>query len=167
MTTRRCLLFVGGALAGVVLFVALFVGAIAGAVLYTIGGSEAAQTAKDFLRRNEKLREDIGEVRGFGLFASGTINDERADGSATLQLKVRGARRDADASVDLIYRHGRAWHVTRASYRNEAGRTVELFDAFDVPEQTGAEEAETNEPMPAAQNRDAPNREASAEGKRW
>jgi hypothetical protein len=161
MTTRKWLLLVGGALAGVVIFVALFVGVIVGAVLYTIGESEAAQTAKDFLRRNEKLSADIGEVRGFGLFTSGTINTERADGSATLHLKVKGARRDADASVDLIYRHGRAWHVTRASYENEAGRTIELFDAFNLPEKDGAEETGGQAPL---EEGDA---NASIEGKRW
>ncbi|HVF51500.1 MAG TPA: cytochrome c oxidase assembly factor Coa1 family protein [Pyrinomonadaceae bacterium] len=138
MRTKKILLIVVGTLAALTLLVALLVGAIAGAIFYTLGKSEAAETARVFLRRSERLQRDIGEVRDFGYIITGSVNTSGADGTATLNLKVVGARRSANASVDLMYHQGREWRVTGASYRNESGQTVELLDKYgpDETEQT-------------------------------
>jgi hypothetical protein len=89
-------------------------------------------TAKEFLRSNERLKDDIGEVRDFGTFVSGSVNIHNSNGTATLSLKVIGERRSVNASVDLVYRDGRQWRVTAASYRNEAGQTVDLLNAYEA-----------------------------------
>jgi hypothetical protein len=135
VTTKKLLIIVFGILGGVVLLVALFVGAILGIAVYAINNSEAATTAKSFLKQNEKLKADIGEVREFGSFTTGNIDTQNNDGAATLYLKVEGERRTVNATVSLIYKAGRQWRVTEASYVNEAGQTVSLLDKYDQPEQ--------------------------------
>ena len=132
MTTKRLLLIVGGGVIAIGLLILVFVGGIVGFALYTVGNSDAAMTAKEFLRSNERLKDDIGEVRDFGTFVSGSVNIHNSNGTATLSLKVIGERRSVNASVDLVYRDGRQWRVTAASYRNEAGQTVDLLNAYEA-----------------------------------
>jgi hypothetical protein len=131
MTTKKLLIIIFGILGGLFLLVALFVGAIVGLAFYTIGHSEAASTAKNFLKGNEKLKQDIGEVKDFGTFVTGNINVQNSDGNATLYLKVIGERRAVNASVSLISTQGRPWRVTDASYVNESGQTVYLLDKYE------------------------------------
>jgi len=97
---------------------------------YSIGKSEAATTAKTYLRSNEKLKQDIGEVKDFGAFVTGSIDVQNSDGDATLKLKVIGARKTVNATVDLTYRLGRSWHVVNASYVNEQGQLIELLNPY-------------------------------------
>jgi len=132
MTTKRLLLIVGGGVIAIGLLILVFVGGIVGFALYTVGNSDATMTAKKFLRSNERLKDDIGEVRDFGTFVSGSVNIHNSNGTATLSLKVIGERRSVNASVDLVYRDGRQWRVTAASYRNEAGQTVDLLNAYEA-----------------------------------
>src|SRR5882724_4579649 len=82
--------------------------------LYSMGNSEAATTAQSFLRNNEKLKQEIGDVKDFGSMVTSSINTHNADGEATLTLKVIGARKTVKANVDLIYRKGKSWRVTSA-----------------------------------------------------
>ena len=110
------------------LVAALVVGGIVGAVFYGINNSDAANVAKDFLRNNEKLKQDIGEVKDFGRFITGNINTTNGDGNAQLNIKVIGERREVNATVELIFRSGHQWRVTAASYRNEAGETIDLLN---------------------------------------
>ena len=132
MTTKRLMLIVGGGVIAIGLLILVFVGGIVGFALYTVGNSDATMTAKKFLRSNERLKDDIGEVRDFGTFVSGSVNIHNSNGTATLSLKVIGERRSVNASVDLVYRDGRQWRVTAASYRNEAGQTVDLLNAYEA-----------------------------------
>jgi hypothetical protein len=131
MTTRKIVLIISGIVVAVVFLVVLFVGAIVGIAFYSIGNSEAATTAKDFLRNNAALKQDIGEVRDFGTFVTGNINVRNDSGAATLQLKVIGAQKTVNASVDLLYSSGRPWRVSSASYVNDRGQTVNLLDPYD------------------------------------
>jgi hypothetical protein len=126
------MLIVGGVVIAIGLLIVVFVGGIVGFALYTVGNSDATMTAKEFLRSNERLKDDIGEVRDFGTFVSGSVNIHNSNGTATLSLKVIGERRSVNASVDLVYRDGRQWRVTAASYRNEAGQTVDLLNAYEA-----------------------------------
>jgi hypothetical protein len=135
MTTKRLLLIVGGVVIAIGLLIVVFVGGIVGFALYTVGNSDAAMSAKEFLRHNERLKDDIGEVRDFGTFISGSVNIHNSNGTATLSLKVIGERRTVNATVDLVYRDGRQWRVTAASYRNEAGQTIDLLNAYEAQQQ--------------------------------
>jgi hypothetical protein len=128
--TKKTVIILASVLGGLVLLAALFVGAILGIVFYTLSQSEAARTAKTFLQSSEKLKQDIGEVRDFGSIITGNINTQNNSGEATLNIKVIGERRTVNATVTLMYRAGRNWRVTDASYMNEAGATVELLDNY-------------------------------------
>jgi hypothetical protein len=133
MTTKKILLIAGGVVAVLGLVVVLFVGGIVWVAFSAIGKSEATQTAKTFLQQNERLKSDIGDVRDFGFWVTGNINSHNADGEATLNLKVIGARKTVPASVNLTYRNGRDWVVVAASYTNDEGQTVELIDKYEQP----------------------------------
>jgi len=110
--------------------VGVFVGGITLFSRYSLGTSDAAITAKDFLRKNEQLKQDIGEVKDFGTFVSNlSVGD--GTGTATLGLEVIGERRTVKATVELLYRNGYPWRVVSASYKNEAGATVDLLNPYD------------------------------------
>ena len=132
MSTKKILLIIAGIVVVLGLIVALFVGGIVFFVFRTIGNSEAADTARTYLRNNEKLKQEIGEVKDFGWLVSGNINFSNGDGVATLYLKAIGEKGDANARVDLQYRDNRAWRVTGASYTRD-GKTVDLMQAYGPP----------------------------------
>ena len=131
MTTRKIVLIVGAVVVAVTLLVMIFVGGIVGFAFYSIGRSEAATTAKSFLRNSALLKQDIGEVQDFGRFPTGSINVQSDNGEATLNLKVIGARKTVHASVGLLYTHSNAWRVSSASYVNDRGQTINLLDPYD------------------------------------
>ena len=141
MTTKKLVIIIASIFAVLALIVALFVGAIVGGVFYAINNSEATTTAKNFLRSNEKLKQDIGEVRNFGYFVTGSIKSRNNDGNASLGLKVIGERRTVNAAVSLMYREGRKWRVTDASYQNEQGQTVDLLEPYGAGSPTSDSES--------------------------
>jgi hypothetical protein len=132
MTTKKIVLIIAGIICVLALVVAIFVGGIAWFVFHTIGTSEAADTARTYLRNNARLKQDLGEVQDFGSFVTGQINVENGDGVATLHLKVIGEKRTVNARVDLSYRENRAWRVTGASY-NRDGQDIDLMQVYGEP----------------------------------
>lgn len=130
MSTKKIVLIILGIVAIICLIIALFVGGIAWFVFHTIGSSEAADTARTYLRNNEKLKQDIGEVKDFGWLVTGNINVSNGDGVATLYLKVIGEKKTVNARVDLSFRSNRNWRVTGASYDRD-GQTIELMEPYD------------------------------------
>jgi hypothetical protein len=132
MSTKKIILIIAGILAVLGLIVALFVGGIFWFVFHTIGTSEAAETARTFLRNNEILKRDIGEVKDFGSFVTGNVNVQNTDGEATLNLKVIGEKRTVNATVNLSYRSNRSWRVTGATYERD-GQTVDLVQGYGPP----------------------------------
>ena len=119
----------------------LFVVGVAWFALRAMGNSDAAETARTFLRNNEALKRDIGEVKDFGWLVTGNINTTNGDGAAQLGLKVIGERKEVNATVELIYRSGRPWRVTAASYRNETGETINLLNPYGSPQETSQAES--------------------------
>ena len=131
MTTKKILLTVAAIVVVLTLLAAVFVGGIVGFALYTVGNSEAAARAKDFLRNNEKLKTDIGEVKDFGSIITGNVSVNNNNGEATLHLKVIGERKTVNAAVDLVYTNGSSWRVSAASYVDASGQTVDLLNPYD------------------------------------
>lgn len=132
MSTKKIILIIAGILGALLLVVAVFVGAITWFVFHTIGTSEAAETARTYLRSNEVLKQDIGEVKDFGSFVTGNINVQNTDGEATLHIKVIGERKVVNATVDLSYRSNRNWRVTGARYERD-GETIDLMKPYETP----------------------------------
>ena len=130
MSTKKIIAIILGVVAVLGLIVALFVGAILWFVFHTIGTSEAADTARTYLRTNEKLKQDVGEVKDFGSLITGNINVNSGDGVATLYIKVIGEKRNVNARVDLTYRSNRNWRVTEASYDRD-GQTIDLMKPYE------------------------------------
>ena len=130
MSTTKIVAIVLGIVAVLALVVALFVGGILWFTFRTIGNSQAADTARTYLRNNQKLKADIGEVKEFGSFVTGNINVKNQNGDATLSLKVYGERKTVNATIDLMYRDNRAWRVTGAQYVSD-GRTIDLMSAYN------------------------------------
>jgi hypothetical protein len=130
MTTKKIVVVVVSIVVALGLIVAIFAGGIIGIALYQIGNSEAADTARNFLRTNERLKQDIGEVKDFGSIVTGNIDIKNRDGNATVNIKVIGERKEVNASVDLAYRDGQPWRVIGARYQNDAGETVELLNPY-------------------------------------
>ena len=134
MTTKKIVIIIVSIVIVLGLVVVLVAGGIMGAVFYGINNSDAANVAKEFLRNSEKLKQDIGAVKDFGSFITGNINISNGDGTAQLNLKIIGERKTVNATVELIFRSGHPWRVTSASYRNEAGETIDLLNPYDSPQ---------------------------------
>ena len=132
MSTKKIVLIVVGILSVLALLGVLFVVGIGWFVFSTIGNSEAAETARTYLRTNEELKRNIGEVKDFGSFVTGNINTQNQNGEATLNLKVYGERKTVNATVSLAYRSNQDWRVTEAFYDDD-GRKVFLKAAYDMP----------------------------------
>jgi hypothetical protein len=132
MTTKKLVAIIVVVLVALGLLVAVFAGAIVGFALYSINKSDAATTARTYLRGNQKLIKDIGEVKDFGSFVTGSINVQNSDGDARLNLKVIGEKKTVNATVDMTYKSGRPWHVTSASYTNDQGTLIELLNPYDT-----------------------------------
>jgi len=132
MTNRKLVLIILGILGAITFLVLLFVGVIAAFTFYSISNSQAAVTAKNFLRNNEKLKTDIGEVKDFGSFITGSVNINNDNGEAVINLKVFGDRETINATVHLLFTNGQAWRVSSASYVNRSGQTISLQDPYDT-----------------------------------
>jgi hypothetical protein len=130
MSTKKIILIIAGILGVLALVVALFVGGIAWFAFHTIASSEAAEASRTYLRHNQALKQDIGEVKDFGSFITGNVNVANGDGEATLYLKVIGEKRNVNARVDLSYRSNQNWRVTGASYDRD-GRTIDLMKPYE------------------------------------
>ncbi|HKO35347.1 MAG TPA: cytochrome c oxidase assembly factor Coa1 family protein [Pyrinomonadaceae bacterium] len=130
MSTKKIVLIVVGIVGVLALLGVLFVVGIGWFVFSTIGNSKAAETARTYLRTNEELKRDIGEVKDFGSFVTGNINTQNQNGEATLNLKVYGERKTVNATVSLAYRSNQDWRVTEAFYDDD-GRKVVLKAPYD------------------------------------
>jgi flagellar basal body-associated protein FliL len=131
MTTKKIIIIVVSIVIVLGLIIVLFVGGIVGFAFYQMSNGEAGMTAKAFLKNNERLKQDIGEVKDFGTFVTGNISVSNGDGTAILNLKVIGERKTVNASVEMMYRNGRQWRVTAASYKNDAGDTIDLLNPYE------------------------------------
>jgi cbb3-type cytochrome oxidase subunit 3 len=129
MSTKKIVLIIAGILGVLGLLVALFVVGIGWFVFSTIRNSDAAEAARTYLRTNEDLKRDIGEVKEFGSFVTGQINRQNTSGEATLNFKVIGEKKTVNATVDLSYRGSRSWRVIGASYQSD-GHTISLMDPY-------------------------------------
>ena len=132
MTTKKIVLIVLGVVVVLGFVVVLFVGGIVGLVFYQLGNSDAAEQAREFLRTNEKLKADIGEVKDFGSIVTGSINIAGGSGEAILNLKAIGERQTVTATVHLTLVSGGRWRVTSAAYANASGETIPLLDPYDT-----------------------------------
>jgi hypothetical protein len=129
MNGKKITVIAASAFVAFAFLAALVVGGIVGVFFYSTGNSEAALTAKEFLRGNERLERDIGEVRGFGWFMTHDLQMSDGREQANFNLKAIGARQSVNASVMLRSSSDGTWRVVGASYTNDVGRRIELLRA--------------------------------------
>jgi len=132
MTAKKIVQIVGGVFVALMVLVLVFIVAIVVFGLYTVKNSESTEKAKDYLRRSEKLKQDIGEVKDFGNIVMASLNERNGDSEVTLKLKVIGERKTVNATVDLMLVQGNTWRVTSASYINSLGQKIALLDPYDT-----------------------------------
>ena len=132
MTAKKIVQIAGSVFVALTVLMLLFVLAIVGFGLYTVKNSESAEKAKDYLRTNEKLKQDIGEVKNFGNIVTAAINERNGNTEVTMKLKVVGERETVNATVDLMLVQGNTWRITSASYVNTNGPKVNLLDPYDT-----------------------------------
>ena len=132
MTAKKIVQIVGGVFFALTVLMFFFLLAIVFFGLYTVSNSESAEKAKEYLRKNEQLKLDIGEVQKFGNIVTAAINDRNGNSEVTLKLKVFGERKTVNATVDLMLVQGNAWRVTSASYVNSNGQNIKLLDPYDT-----------------------------------
>ena len=133
MTTKKIVLLVVGIVSVLALLLVLFVVGLGWFVFSTIGNSEAAETARTYLRTNEMLTDEIGDVTDFGSFVTGNINTQNQNGEATLNLKVYGKLKTVNATVSLVYRNNEKWRVTEAWYDLDGRKVVLRAPYEDLP----------------------------------
>jgi hypothetical protein len=131
MSTKNIIIIVVVVAIAIGLLIAIFIGGIVGIALYSLGNSEAAVTAREFLRNNERLKQDIGTVNDFGRIVTGDFSVANGNGGANLYLKVVGEKKTVNATVQLMQRHGGQWRVVGASYRDDSGRSVDLLNVYE------------------------------------
>jgi len=132
MKVKKIVFVVGCVLMALAFLAAIFVVAIVYFGLYTVNNSEPAEKAKAYLRSNDKLKQDIGEVQNIGNVDTAAINERNGNSEVTLKLKVFGEKKTVNATVNLMLVPGNAWRVTSASYVNSNGQTVPLLDPYDT-----------------------------------
>src|SRR5689334_22758268 len=132
MTAKKIVQIVGGVFVALMVLVLVFIVAIVVFGLYTVKNSESTEKAKDYLRRSEKLKQDIGEVKDFGNIVMASLNERNGDSEVSLKLKVIGERKTVNATVDLMLVQGNTWRVTSASYINSVGQKIALLDPYDT-----------------------------------
>jgi len=132
MTAKKIMQIGGGVFVGLLVLILLFLLAIVGSWLYTVRNSESTEKAKDYLRKSEKLKQDIGEVKDFGNIVTASINERNDNTEVTLKMKVFGEKKTVNASVDLMLVQGNTWRVTSASYINSNGEKIALLDPYDT-----------------------------------
>ena len=130
MSTKKIIIILVGVAVAIGLLIAIFIGGIVGIALYSLGNSQAAVVAKEFLRNNERLKQDVGTVNDFGSIVTGNINTENGNGGANLYLKVIGEKKTVNATVQLLQRRGGEWRVVEAFYQDDSGGTIDLLNAY-------------------------------------
>lgn len=132
MTTKKIVFIVCSVVVVLALLIGIFLAGIFFLGFYSVRNSESAEKAKSYLRNNEKLKQDIGEVQNFGNIVTAAIDDRNGNNEVTLKLKVVGERKTVNATVDLMLVQGNAWRVTSASYVDSNGQKISLLDPYDT-----------------------------------
>ena len=132
MTTKKIMVIVGSVVLGLTVLIAGFLVTIVGLGLYAVKNSESAEKAKDYLRNNEKLKQDIGEVKDFGSIVIPSVEVRDGNNYVTLRLKVIGEKKTVNATVVVILVQGNVSRVASASYVNSSGQKIPLLDPYDT-----------------------------------
>ncbi|WP_210520555.1 Coa1/Tim21 domain-containing protein [Hymenobacter terricola] len=85
--------------------------------------SDAFETASNYLKTNDRIRSEIGPVKGVILFSEGEINTatnlKGEQGEGVLNLVVKGSNKYKHYEMHLVKKYEEnAWQVVEASPKN-------------------------------------------------
>jgi hypothetical protein len=90
--------------------------AIFPAIVIVFNSSEAYHAAKEYLKSDLRIKEEVGNVESFGLIPSGsmqTINSNGVEtGNAIFEMTVNGSKKNRDVVIELKKELQTAWTVT-------------------------------------------------------
>ena len=117
----RWMLYSVGCLAALLIFcgVCVLAGFLGPFKWWTTSGPSAA--SKDFLKADPTVKEQIGEIKDFGLFPSGGFNEVNGEGTARLTFSLKGTKGEGKAELGLVKHKGKEWQVV-AGKLTVAGR---------------------------------------------
>lgn len=85
-------------------------------VVFMLKTSDAYEAATEYLKSDPKTKNEIGDVRGFGLIPTGSVQTTTFNGvesgRATFELIVRGDKKYIDVTIDLEKAPNSFWAVT-------------------------------------------------------
>lgn len=97
---------------GIIIFILL----VQTILILVIPNTDAYSSAKAYIRNDEKLKTELGNINGFGLIATGgiqTTTDSYGEyGNATINLTVKGNKKFKDITVYIVkYADSAEWKV--------------------------------------------------------
>ena len=85
-------------------------------VVFMIKTSDAYGTAIEYLKSDPNIKEQVGNVRGFGLIPTGSVQTTTINGvesgNATFEIVVRGDKKYVDVTIDLEKAPDSLWTVS-------------------------------------------------------
>jgi hypothetical protein len=76
---------------------------------WTTSGPAAA--SKTFLNQDPTVKEQLGDIKDFGLFPSGGFNEVNGEGTARLTFSLKGTQGEGKAELGLVKHKGKEWEV--------------------------------------------------------
>jgi len=77
--------------------------------------TDAYEVAKNYIKQSETIKNQLGEVKGFGLIPLGGIQKSSdangVKGSASLKIIIKGERKFKEVSVEVIKKANSDWKV--------------------------------------------------------
>jgi len=85
-------------------------------VVYMLKTSDAYDSALEYLKSDPNIKEQVGNIKGFGLIPTGgvqttTINGVES-GNATFDIVVRGDKKYQDVTIELVKQPDSLWSVS-------------------------------------------------------
>jgi hypothetical protein len=84
-------------------------------LLIVLPGTDAYAAAKEFLRRDERIKAELGPIQHFTIIPLGAISvssgAQGSTGSATLVIIAKGEKKFKEYTVDLVKEIGSDWTI--------------------------------------------------------
>jgi tetratricopeptide (TPR) repeat protein len=98
-----------------------------------IKGSEPFKIASSFVKENQQIRDDLGEVTETSPWFPSSLKTSGSTLQVRLVIRVEGKNGAGKAYVTLVYLRNR-WQITAASYENRQGKVSPLIkgEALDT-----------------------------------
>ncbi|MFI5129087.1 MAG: hypothetical protein ACHQFX_03810 [Chitinophagales bacterium] len=85
-------------------------------VVFMLKTSDAYATAIEYLKTDPKIKDEIGNVKGFGLIPTGSVGTTTINGaesgSASFEITVQGNNKNKDVTIHLEKTPDKSWTVT-------------------------------------------------------